>query len=90
MAAGTRILVSIFALSLTAHAADLIIPQNISVSGVTSNWTYSGCYTDSVASRSLNGAGFTDASMTDESCVAYCAKNNWNFAATEYSNECCE
>lgn len=28
--------------------------------------------------------------MTDESCIAYCTKNGYIYAGTEYSSQCCK
>jgi hypothetical protein len=51
-------------------------------------WAYQGCYTD-IPGRSLTGGGYADdKAMTDESCIAYCSSKGFQYAGTEYSQEC--
>ena len=46
---------------------------------------------DSVGSRALTGAAYTDGkAMTDEACVNYCDGLGYGYAGTEYSSECCK
>ncbi|KAF2691893.1 copper radical oxidase [Lentithecium fluviatile CBS 122367] len=52
------------------------------------NWTYTGCYTDTVGQRTLTGGGYASASLTNTECVQYCAGRGFYYAATEYSQEC--
>ncbi|OCK77835.1 copper radical oxidase [Lepidopterella palustris CBS 459.81] len=53
------------------------------------NWTYLGCYTDSVGARSLTGAAYNSGTaMTDEACVSFCISKNMIYAGTEYAGEC--
>jgi hypothetical protein len=54
-------------------------------------WYSLGCYTDSVAARTLSvGAGVPGgpASMTQELCTAQCSALGYVFSGTEYSAEC--
>lgn len=52
-------------------------------------WQFSSCYTDSVNARTLFGSVYTSGtSMTQESCIAYCAGLNYGYAGTEYAGEC--
>jgi len=70
--------------------AALTIPQNVSIAGLTSNWTYSGCYSDDVAARTLNAAAYTNTTgLTIESCISFCYNKGYNFAGAEYAQECC-
>jgi Glyoxal oxidase N-terminus/WSC domain len=44
---------------------------------------------DNVGSRSLSSAFYGDGNtMTDQSCVAFCIQNGYNYAGTEYASEC--
>ncbi|KAK3217304.1 hypothetical protein GRF29_1g2680333 [Pseudopithomyces chartarum] len=52
------------------------------------DWEYLGCYTDSVGSRALSGASITSGDMTNAFCSDFCTKGGYNFAGTEYSQEC--
>lgn len=70
-------------LSLTSAA--LVLPTNL-----TSGWTYTGCYTDSIGSRSLGNAFSQNGQMTGETCVAFCNSRGYAVAGTEYYTECCE
>jgi glucan 1,3-beta-glucosidase len=57
------------------------------------NWSFLGCYTDSVSARSLpfntsvpGGTGATSV----ESCQTTCLINNYVLAGVEYGEECCK
>lgn len=40
--------------------------------------------------RTINGATYTDTqNMTDENCISYCSSKGFQYAGTEYSQECC-
>ncbi|KAJ7068678.1 WSC domain-containing protein [Mycena amicta] len=43
---------------------------------------------DTSTSRTLAGASFSDASMTVESCLAFCSNGGFNLAGVEYGSEC--
>lgn len=45
-------------------------------------------YRDSVGSRALSGASITSGDMTNAFCSDFCTKGGYNFAGTEYSQEC--
>ncbi|KAE9389021.1 galactose oxidase [Gymnopus androsaceus JB14] len=52
------------------------------------NWTFEGCYTDNVGSRTLNGNSFTNATgMTIEQCINFCAEGNWVLAGVEFATQ---
>lgn len=51
-------------------------------------WEDFGCYTDSVQSRTLYGAGVNDPGMTPAFCINYCAQQGFPLAGVEYANEC--
>lgn len=54
------------------------------------NWTYQGCFSDSVASRTLAAATDIDpTALTEESCIAFCASAGYIYAGVEYTQECC-
>jgi hypothetical protein len=48
--------------------------------------TFSGCFTDSVSSRTLTGAVFADGGMTTEQCADLC--ESYQFFGLEYGTEC--
>ncbi|KAK3336500.1 glyoxal oxidase-like protein [Cercophora scortea] len=51
-------------------------------------WQYKGCYNE-INGRALDGAGYADgALMTNEACIAYCQNRGFQYAGTEYSQEC--
>jgi hypothetical protein len=51
-------------------------------------WTYKGCYTDNVQYRALGGASYSNAtSMTEETCISFCASSGYDFAGLEYAGE---
>lgn len=54
-----------------------------------SGWQAIGCYTDSVAARTLASRQFPAGGMTTESCLAACrSAGNFIYAGTEYGGEC--
>jgi hypothetical protein len=65
------------------HKRALVTPSN-----PYGNWTFQGCYTDSVANRTLNAANYDGNAVTDEACVAFCDGKSYSYAGTEYSGQC--
>ncbi|KAF2475461.1 heme peroxidase [Lindgomyces ingoldianus] len=53
---------------------------------VVAGYNYTGCHTDSVNNRVLNGVFLFDASMTVEMCVEFC--KGTKYFGTEYGGEC--
>lgn len=51
-------------------------------------WSYLGCYTDSVGTRTLPGSTYNGNAMTEESCVSFCQSHGYPYAGTEYGGEC--
>ncbi|KAF7543009.1 hypothetical protein G7Z17_g11090 [Cylindrodendrum hubeiense] len=67
---------------LTVFTDDLTAP-------LVADWSYSGCYQDSSASRVLNGDYYADAEdMTHETCISFCEAGDFKYAGVEYSAEC--
>ncbi|KAJ3556376.1 hypothetical protein NM688_g2060 [Phlebia brevispora] len=53
------------------------------------NWTFIGCFTEGQNGRTLSSASYVnDTSMTDESCISFCAGQSYFFAGTEFGQEC--
>ena len=50
------------------------------------NFSYEGCFTDSVAERAFTGAAFADDEMTIEDCAKSC--ESYRFFGLEYGREC--
>jgi hypothetical protein len=58
-------------------------------SGASPYWSYLGCYTDAVGSRTLMSAVEGQGTvMTNELCQSSCLQNGYTLAGTEYSGEC--
>lgn len=56
-----------------------------------SNWTAQGCWKESSNGRALQGSSYVNStSMTQESCIAFCASGGFNYAGAEYGSECCK
>ncbi|KAM7191558.1 putative fungistatic metabolite [Naviculisporaceae sp. PSN 640] len=69
--------------SFSTTLAQLTVPGNLPGA-----WTYQGCYTD-VAGRTIGAAGYADgAAMTNQACIAFCSSKGFQYAGTEYSQEC--
>jgi hypothetical protein len=63
-------------------------PSNTAAPVPKTGWNYEGCYTDSVAGRTLAvGMGVAGA-MTNAKCQAACRAAGYVLAGTEYSGEC--
>src|ERR1700753_2929064 len=58
------------------------------LSAIPSDWIFKGCYLDSVADRSLQGASTSSSTMTNEACISFCASQGFNLAGTEFAAEC--
>ncbi|KAL5410343.1 hypothetical protein PMIN04_010680 [Paraphaeosphaeria minitans] len=61
-------------------------PRPLVVNPQIANYTYTGCFTDSVEARVLTDVYVADASMTVEKCAGTCAGYAW--FGTEYGAEC--
>ncbi|KAF1988457.1 class II peroxidase [Aulographum hederae CBS 113979] len=53
---------------------------------VISGYNYTGCYTDSVGTRTLNGSYLFDNALTIQKCATFC--NGAAFFGAEYGGEC--
>lgn len=54
-------------------------------------WSYLGCYSDSLSARVLDGVKFANlgqGKVTSTSCISYCQKAGFSMAGTEYAGEC--
>ncbi|KAH3904930.1 hypothetical protein HBI56_170560 [Parastagonospora nodorum] len=51
-------------------------------------WYYEGCYTDSVAKRSLSVGANVNGGMTNKGCQTACQSAGYTLAGTEYAGEC--
>lgn len=76
--------------STTEPPSSTTTPPPSSTSEPPSNetgWVSVGCYTDSVAGRTLsNGVGVPD--LTNAKCQAACKAGGFKYAGTEYAQEC--
>ena len=79
--------------STTTRPSTTMSTKTTSATAGPTAWAYQGCYTDSVAARSLSagvqvpgGAG----AMTVEACTATCRASGYLYAGVEYSQECCK
>ncbi|KAK0545894.1 hypothetical protein OC845_004878 [Tilletia horrida] len=62
-------------------------PTGVQPQTISSNWTLQGCYNDSVAARTLQGAApDLGANTTLESCAVACS--NYAYFGTEFGQEC--
>ncbi|KAG8816836.1 hypothetical protein FRC18_000802 [Serendipita sp. 400] len=52
------------------------------------NWGYQGCYTDTIAARTLPVGMAYAGSLTPQKCIDACASQNYNYAGLEYSVVC--
>jgi hypothetical protein len=78
-----RITMSIIVpLAVTLLAARTLAALSPAINLPTS-WSYLGCYTDSVANRTLRNASYTDnASQTGQNCISFCGAKGYPYAGT--------
>lgn len=76
-------------ISLTSAAPQSPARRDLQVSsGIPSSWSYSGCFTDKVSSRTLPLASYADDAMTESKCIGFCDQKGYSFAGVEYGREC--
>lgn len=76
-------LVVLFGLS-TANAG---VSKRAPVATLPGAWTYQGCYTD--VGRTISAAAYADnVGMTIETCISFCSSKGFQYAGTEYYQEC--
>lgn len=51
-------------------------------------WSYSGCFTDRVSSRTLPLAYTAADDMTEGKCIGFCDQRGYSYAGVEYGREC--
>jgi hypothetical protein len=76
--------------SLTTLTASILSSTSgLASATLTPGWTPLGCANDTVTSRALGGATYSNATgMTIESCQAYCNSVGYSLAGLEYASEC--
>ncbi|KPI42280.1 putative fungistatic metabolite [Cyphellophora attinorum] len=55
---------------------------------VGTGWKYSGCYTDDVGNRTVQGYRVNDDKLTLGSCASVCDRERYGVMGTEYYSEC--
>lgn len=80
----------LFLALITPALAATVARRDVSPASVLPpGWSYTGCYTDSTSSRSLNAAFYYDNNaMTPQSCISFCSGKGYAVAGVEYSAEC--
>lgn len=63
-------------------------PTSTSAPKAPADWSYVACYTDLGDARVLNGYWFSSASMSSDVCATECKNRGFNYAGTEYGQEC--
>lgn len=67
------------------------VTTTVSTTDANSDWSYLGCYSDSVSTRALTGVQFADlgiGKVTPSGCMEYCGKEGFSLAGTEYAGQC--
>ena len=86
-----KLLFLVFPFALCMTAKSLKIPG--AKIEARQSWTSLGCYIDNVSGRALTSGetvpGGANA-MTNELCQAACLSAGFNYAGTEYGQECCK
>lgn len=76
-------------ISLASAAPQSLARRELQVSNTLPQaWSYSGCFTDQVSSRTLPLASFADDAMTEGKCIGFCDQKGYSFAGVEYGREC--
>jgi len=71
---------------MSLFATDTATPATTVMNPTISNYTYAGCWTDSVATRVLTGNSKADDLMTVEMCAQHCT--GFGIFGVEYGKEC--
>lgn len=76
--------------SASPSGASTASSSSSSGASLPAGWTAAGCYSDALGSRALSGITFAsiNAPLTTANCAAYCAKNGYSMAGTEYGAQC--
>ncbi|OAF57262.1 hypothetical protein VC83_04669 [Pseudogymnoascus destructans] len=64
------------------------LAASVNTAGLPVNWSYKGCYVDSVAARVLSGSAYNSDSQTEGACASYCGTKGFKYAGVEYGVEC--
>lgn len=80
---------SVLSTSTSSLSVSSTTSSSATASPTSSPWTYVGCASDNVLSRTLTGSSTTSSTaMTIEYCQSYCSSKNFGLAGIEYSSEC--
>ena len=77
-----------FSASATTPLASLLLAANLAAAVVpatnlSNGWSYLGCYTDNVASRTLGYASYSAAAIqTGQNCITFCGTKGYPYAGT--------
>jgi len=85
--AGNRL--SVYQLNVTStNSATSPTISVIAVTGLPSDWAYSGCWVEGAEGRILNEQQPDSQNLTIQSCVETCVSLNYTIAGLEYSAQC--
>ncbi|OBT50969.1 hypothetical protein VE04_08835 [Pseudogymnoascus sp. 24MN13] len=73
------------------NSVDHVTPSlaaSVNTASLPANWSYKGCYVDSVAARVLSGSAYNSDTQTEEACASYCDTKGFKYAGVEYGVEC--
>ncbi|KAF8573858.1 WSC-domain-containing protein [Ramaria rubella] len=75
--------------SLTNASPSTVVSRQTVVTDLPGNWAFLGCFEETVNSRVLNGATFTNSTeMTIEACVDFCNSQSFVYAGLEFGEQC--
>ncbi|KFY89652.1 hypothetical protein V500_05562 [Pseudogymnoascus sp. VKM F-4518 (FW-2643)] len=64
------------------------LAASVNTASLPANWSYKGCYVDSVAARVLSGSAYNSDTQTEAACASYCGTKGFKYAGVEYGVEC--
>jgi hypothetical protein len=77
-----------FGASASSSVASSTSATSTSAAAAPTGWTNLGCYTDSVAARTLANPMFVQGAMTVEKCTTACQASGYILSGVEYAGEC--
>ncbi|KFY34113.1 hypothetical protein V494_07045 [Pseudogymnoascus sp. VKM F-4513 (FW-928)] len=85
---GSLSLLLLSAITPSLAATTVVKRASVNAASLPENWTYKGCYVDSVAARSLSGGAMNSDALTESACASFCGTKGFKYAGVEYGVEC--
>jgi hypothetical protein len=78
--------INVLAVSSAVVDAGVVVKRQAPPTTLPTSWSYKGCYSDSVDSRTLRSGVIAGDDMTAAKCIVSCGARGYSLAGTEYGN----